>query len=446
MTRRLILPGCALAGVLIALGVVAARGRESGPVVGTVALDQVLGPLAVDPAGGQAFVLSLGAGDGASRVTIIDLRTGRGVRAIAVGSAPGGGTGALGIDAHKRHVVVATDGDVGTGTAARVTVLDARIGGRRRQAVIPPGPPGVTIDEATHRALVTSMGAATAGRGAGAAGSVSVLDTGSGRLLRVFPQAATTTLEAVDARAGRRIVAGRDARGTLGAVMIIDLRTVRTLGRVAPIPVPSLVAVDEATHRAFALAGGVVIVVDTRTGHPVRTVPVGAGAAALVVDTRTGRVFVACAPFSAGGRSPGAIHVLDAASGAMLRTLAMAGNPTTLALDARRDRVVATMVGPLDPRGAVTDTGSLAVLDARNGTLARTIRLGGIPGEVAIDEGTGRLVVGSGILPGADAADAWAGARVWAHRWLPWLSGLPLPAPPAPVRGRVSVLDLGVGG
>ena len=144
---------------------------------------------------------------------------------------------------------------------------------------------------------------------------------------------------------------------------------------------------------------------------------------------------MATAPFS--GRASGTIVVLDAADGRVVHVLTVAVNPTTLTVDVRRGRVLVTDVGPLGGAGALIGDGRPLVLDARDGGVTRSIPLHGIPGEVAIDEGTGRLVVGSGTLPSVTPRDPWG--------WVParLRGALPLPAPPSGATGgSVALIDL----
>ena len=435
--RRRVLGLAVLAGLTAAslVGARALRRPANGPVVSTVFLDQTMGPVAIDPRTGHAFVLTWGAGP--AHLTILDTHTGALVRTLAVGSTPAGGVGALGVDSSAGHVLAAVAGDAAAGTVASVTTLDARGGTVLDRVAIPSSPLALMVDERAHRAVVAGMGAVTA---AGTqADTESALDTRTGRLLRAVrtPTRGDTTVVAVDARAGRTLIFTRRDDRPSSRLDVIATGTGRRVARRDQPLAPWTAAVDEVTHRAFTLAGRDVAVYDTRTGRLVRRVPMGAGAA-VAVDAGTQRVFVARAPFIAG--VGGAIMVLDAADGRVLRTLAVGGNPTTLTLDARRDRVLVTDAGRLDGAGVVSGSGRLLVLDGHGGADVRAIPLAGVPGEVAVDERTGRVVVGSGALPGVTITDPWVGLRAGLRRGLPFLQ-LSLPQPRT-VGGSVSLLDL----
>lgn len=407
-----------------------ARQRDRSPLVRTIQFAQSMGPVTVDPRTGYAFVLTWSPGS-TGQVSALDTRTGRLIRTIAVGSAPGGGTGALGIDHPSGHVFVAVDGDAATGTAASVTMLAARTMTVLRRTAIAPAPIGVTVDEAAGSVTVTSLGAAPAGGRPG--GIATIFEAATGRLARVVG-APIDTIVAEDPRAGRRFIFERGGDGRRGVLSVIDARTGRILRHAVLASTPSAVTVDEGRQRVFALADRTVTTFDARTGRPLCSAPVGGGAAAIAVDARTGRVFVARAPFGSGGL--GAIMTLDASSGRPLRTLTLTGNPTTLAVDARHGHVFATDAGRLDGRGGLAG-GGLDVLDARSGALLRRIPLGGIPGEVAIDEGTGRIVVASGSSSGAALPSPWD--------WIPGRlrRALRLPVPSSrTIGGSVTLLDL----
>lgn len=396
------------------------------------------GPLTLDQRIGRAYIHTWSGAAGASRVGILDTRDGRLLRLVTVSSAPSGGAGALGLDARDGRVFAAVDGDAATGTTASVTTLDARIGETVGRLAIPVGPVDLTVDARTRRVVVTSVGAAAAPGQPAVPPSVSVLDTRAGRLLRVQPAGADTPLVVEDARVGRWLVFDRRGAAPGGTVAVVDARAGRLVRRVALAAAPWRVVVDAETHRAFALSGAGVSILDTHDGRFLRSAPVGAAPAAIALDTRTGRVFASSTPFSPGGAVLGAVTVLDAASGQVVRRLSIAGNPTTLTVDAWRGRVLVTDAGRIDARGQPTGSGP-STCWTRAPALVRAVPLRGIPGEVAIEEGTGRVVVASGAPPGATFPDPWG-----------WVAGLrrgllfprvPTPSP-HPIGGSVSLLDL----
>ena len=135
-----------------------------------------------------------------------------------------------------------------------------------------------------------------------------------------------------------------------------------------------------------------------------------------LLDGRSGHVFVA------GNATPNAGYVtmLDARSGAVLRTVTIAPNPLFMALDEHAGRVYVASQGSLHgyvPLGR----GETSVLDARNGTVIRSVP---VAGPIVVDERTGHAVI---VYQGGPmvAPDRWA----WVPSWL--RSRLPLPRPPA---------------
>ncbi len=326
---------------------------------------------------------------------------------------------AVAVDARTGHVFVTDD----SGGVGRVRMVDGATGAVLRTIAGGPSPRGVAVDARTGRVFVANWGPTYRDTG-----SVSVLDAATGMALRTVTVGVNPHVVAVDTTAGRVFVTN------LYSVSVLDARTGRILRHAVLASTPSAVTVDEGRQRVFALADRTVTTFDARTGRPLCSAPVGGGAAAIAVDARTGRVFVARAPFGSGGL--GAIMTLDASSGRPLRTLTLTGNPTTLAVDARHGHVFATDAGRLDGRGVLAG-GGLDVLDARSGALVRRIPLGGIPGEVAIDEGTGRIVGASGSSSGAALPSPWD--------WIPGRlrRALRLPVPSSrTVGGSVTLLDL----
>jgi DNA-binding beta-propeller fold protein YncE len=133
----------------------------------------------------------------------------------------------------------------------------------------------------------------------------------------------------VDARTGHAFVASPFD----GTIDMLDTHTGALLRTEMLGGMPRAVAVDERLGRVFVAAGGAdnVSVLDSRMGRLVRTVRVGRGPVALAVDVRANRVVVVCRGIS--GDTPswfrhrpvvsavGEVSVLDA------RTLSSAPRP-----------------------------------------------------------------------------------------------------------------------
>jgi DNA-binding beta-propeller fold protein YncE len=155
-----------------------------------------------------------------------------------------------------------------------------------------------------------------------------------------------------------------------------------------------------------------VSLLDARSGALLRTVHTGGAPdlpPAVAVDERTRRVFVSATNF---------VKVLDATTGALLRTVAgVAPGVASIAVDAATSRVfLATFTGP--GRGSVSYVKGLSILDARDGTLLRSLGLrqgydNSDVGSLVVDERAGRVfVVGDNV----NVLDARSGAVLVTRR------------------------------
>ncbi len=192
----------------------------------------------------------------------------------------------------------------------------------------------------------------------------------------------------------------------LGAV-VLTLISQRPAGpllaTVAVGPHPSALALDGRTRRFFVLnrgdldaadqprGPGTVTVLDSETGAVLQTVPVGLNPTAALVDEPNGRLFVAnsgtAAPGAAlppgssdGALRLGTVSLLESRTGRLLKTTpALGRGPLVLALDRRHQRLLVAHHGlPSDQEG------SLAFLDAQQGTVLGEARLGKYPADIAV--------------------------------------------------------------
>ncbi len=177
-------------------------------------------------------------------------------------------------------------------------------------------------------------------------GTLSILDSGAGTVLRRKALPFLPASIAVDGRLGRAfIIIGGGAAGqtTATTVYMLDLRTGDLTRTKTAATYPSDIAVDERTHHVFVAYDGANIVrmLDANTGVVLRTVRVGARPLRVVVVERTGRVFAV---------NEHSISVLDARSGIVLRTVATPiGANDTVAVDEQTRRIFATenaFIGP----------------------------------------------------------------------------------------------------
>jgi YVTN family beta-propeller protein len=197
----------------------------------------------------------------------------------------------------------------------------------------------VAVDESTHHAFVLCGGSSGYLQG-----TVTVLDTRNGSLMRTVAVALDPTAVAVDARRGRVFVANSGS----DSVSVLDARSGAVLDTVPLGHSPTAMAVDEANGQVVVLtaADTSVSILDARSGRVRETTALGQGVnageastGALAVDPRTGRAFVVTGHETS-------VRVVDVRTGTVLRTLAIGGHPVAVAVDERTCRaVVATSAG-----------------------------------------------------------------------------------------------------
>ena len=344
------------------------------------------------------------------------------VRTVAVGPVPLD----MAVDSGAGRVFVVSRGVI--------SVIDAATGKLLRTTTIMGGGLGaaVAIDARRGRAFIASCG--MPGRfGAPSAGTISVLDTRSGRVVRTIRLPAQNI--ALDAATGRLFVtSGRTFRTSHGRLLAGRVTTLdengRVLASILPGPFPGAIAVDAATNHVFVtIAGpffkspGAAVMFDARTGRMLRAIPAGVVPTQAVVGGRTGHVFVVNSAFASGNLTLSSLTMLDARSGRALRTIPLWGANgaylsartgrvfvttsygTVIMLDARSGGIMRTIAGRApfpfnsltvaidDRRGRVyvATGGSVLVLDATTGHVLRTLR---VPGDiVAVDAATGHAFV-----------------------------------------------------
>jgi YVTN family beta-propeller protein len=316
--------------------------------------------VAVDAQMGRAFVDN----DDASGVTILASPGGRALRTVATGADPDG----LAVDVRRGRVFVADHDQNALGSAS------------------------VMSGSAVH------------------SGYVDVLDARSGRVLSSIPVGADPDAVAVDQQSGAVFVITDDS-----SVNILDVRHRTVVSTTVLSQDLRALAVDARTHRVFVVNNlrGTVSVLDARSGANLRTVAVGPRPSAIAVDECRGRVYVV-------NNGDNSLSILDAHSGTPLQTVAVGQNPDAVAVDERQGRVYVASEGATDAAGNPVGPGSVEVLDARSGQVARTMAVGVAPSAVAVDERSGdAFVVNAGGTVSRPGAGAWVPRWVW--RWLPFL-------------------------
>ncbi len=216
------------------------------------------------------------------------------------------------------------------------------------------------------------------------AGVVAAWRPGEGVILYATPVGQHPGLIAVDARTGRAFVLNggsyaMNASGGIveGSVSVLDTRTGALVRTIPAGTAPQAVVVDERTERVFVLNSymhngghGTVTVLDAGDGRPIRTTRVGDLPQAEVLDDRDNRVFVLNLNNSL-NQTHTSVSVLDATSGRLAGSIDVpAGNvdqsASALTIDEHQGRVLAVTNGQ-PGYGAL-----LNIIDARRETLVST--------------------------------------------------------------------------
>src|SRR5439155_5099617 len=116
-----------------------------------------------------------------------------------------------------------------------------------------------------------------------------------------------------------------------------------------------------------------------------RTIALGQSPLAVTVDEARHHVLVATGGlwYSGYAVTPGTVSLLDARSGTVLRSVVVGAGEHAIALDERAaDAVVSN-----------SNDGTVSVLDARTGAVVHTVAVGAHPGALAADERTGHVFV-----------------------------------------------------
>jgi len=301
---------------------------------------------------------------------------------------------------------------IGLQRQGSVRVLDGRTGAVVvSETLSGQTPEAVVVDEATGRAFVIGQRTDGLGNPAGPA-TLSVLDGTSGRVLSTVALPHGGGQPVVATRLGRLFLS--TSSGDLphtGYLTTINTRTGRVI-RAAAIEGAAYcapVAVDETVGRAYlACADGergpsgndtaIVHALDAHNGRLLHATAAPGLPRSIVVDSARGHLFLTLSHDDGTGKNdaPGSVAMLDARSGALLHTAAVGRNPNRALLDPRRGRLFVTADGPRAtdwPYWPPKGRGSVSVLDAASGGLLDTLPVGVQPGDMALDEGAGRLLV-----------------------------------------------------
>jgi DNA-binding beta-propeller fold protein YncE len=300
-------------------------------------------------------------------------------------------------------------------------------------------PTFITVASQIQRAFVLNQGSRKVSKyvstfGFASPGTISVIDTRKGGVLRTIGAGNDPHMAVVDEQAGRVYVVNSMLHSSgHSTLQILDARSGRVLRLVDIAPFSGAVAVNERAGRIYTfgqfpprvnaldMAGHQVAVI--KLNSPYTAQP---NAYALAIDARRGHLFVAPAMGAASGmRDPRKVYR------ARLRGLTMAGDNVVVsaatgrafAFDRTGVQVFATDSGRLLRRvildstftfvgavandqtgrifvsatdvgadGLVSGAGQIYVLDGRNGTLLTRVNINR-PGGLAVDARTGNVMV-----------------------------------------------------
>lgn len=343
----------------------------------TIALGQNPSAMGLDERTGMLFVSDYVD----NTVAVIKAGTGVMVRTIGLGP-PGQGGRELAIDAHAERVFVA--GRPGS------SMLDAQRGTLLRRVA---GGYAVAISERFDRAFVMDDR------------RVTVLDARTGAILRAYPLPEGLHDAVVNEHSGRVFV-DSNSGGTVLVLNAANGAMVRTLGR-SPLASSSIV-VDRRAGHILGVGGAPreIAICDGRTGDVLWHLPAGQAPSAPVVDERTGHIFVADA-------ASATLTMIGERDGHVLRRVASQAPTGPLVLDRARGRLFAISHDALAGQGLYLQSGRVSVLDTATGSTLAAFAVGTDPGNVVVDEASGRVVVLS-------TGGVWA--RPNRYSWLPdWL-------------------------
>lgn len=274
-----------------------------------------------------------------------------------------------------------------------ISVLDTRTGKTIRTVPAGTAPQAIAVSRRTGHVFVLNSYMHNGGNG-----TVIVLDARSGRSLhtvRVGNLSEDIVLD--DGRERAFVLNENNLPGQTHAdVSVLDMTSGRVVGsiNVGPnldlMPQTGTLAIDARHGRGFAATGGgprgpLLVVFDTRKDIVLRKMGMGTVVGSVVADERTGHVFVF------GGNS---IQMLDSATGRTLRTIPGPYlNYGGALIDEQTGRLFVALLH-WSAKGYPTSTGSVLVIDARSGAVLRQVQTAW-PNGMAVNTRTGHVLVTS---------------------------------------------------
>ncbi len=332
------------------------------------------------------------------------------VRTIAVGS-------------HPVRVIVSTRTErafvIHGGTSAgTISMLDTRTGTLIRTLIVGADPrslgSAVVVPQTARLFFINDH------TPSGGPGVVTMFDAHSGRFLRAVPVGYLPEAAVVDEQSGRVFVLNQNnALGQNHAtISVLDAESGQVVGHIAvgqnlnQLPNANALAIDGRHNRILASVastenGAALDIVDAKSGALVQSRATGQFAESIVTDEQTGHAFVV------GGAG---ISMFDTTNGKLLHYAAV-GRSLNVRDAVVNRRTARLYVLSLDwsNNGTITSSGHVFILDSRKGTILRTLTVSW-PTSMAIDELTGHIFItssgpqdASGTLAGAGNLDVFDG-------------------------------------
>ena len=413
---------------------------DTGALRKTLPFSDVPSSLVVSSSTGRVFLMH--SGPLGAQLAVIDSQSGVVLHntpmdpvaeALAVEEAPGSHV--------VRHVYLAstdtysyTNGAQCRSQPSRVQQLDAASGSPSRALFICGLVQDMAVDGRAGR-LITHCGQ-----------FLCLNDLQTGQSLRSLPlqQWSDWGGMVVDERTGRAFISvSLQPNGDSGSILVLATQSGALLRTVALPTAPGALALDAKRGRVYALTLGPARLT-TYTGISNPTTPPG------------GTISVSIAGLNPTG--PGSLVAIDARTGVLLRSTPVCVSPMGIAVDAATGRVFVTCSGPIHtqmlPPGSSSyahwsliqgrvislyDRGSLIVLDGATGHVLHTVAVGYDPIQVALDPLRQRvLVLNAGGVPSGLRQDPWSWLPNWVRHRLPFF---PPPAPPRLEPSSLTVLD-----
>ena len=364
----------------------------TGPQVRTVRLSPGAEQPTLDTATGHLFI----ADPNRHLVEMRSAATGDLLRTIPAGES----SIVLLLAARQRHLfITAVSAADGAGT---VLVVDSRTGQVLRVVAVGRFPQPILLDDGAARLLISTKANQTPVERQATSAAIVILDAHTGRVTARIPYPGTVQLGAFDPQRHRAIVVydngtGERAGQSYGA---IDTRA----GRLLPIADSN----QNGNQPMLDMQRGIAMIIDTdestvhvintATGVVLHTIKVDAFPWNGSIDPRSGRAYIVSQGRAVDGVAINStFSALDLQAGTVLHQTRIGENATGISLNPAGDRAYVAL-----------RTGDLAVLDTGSGRLLRTVRVGETSDYLPafVSHGLAYAMSFGDVLPQGSAIDA----------------------------------------